>query len=106
MQKTGVNVTKCIIDTVGIPEAYLRKLDRAFHGQGIEFIVEKKADANYKVVSAASICAKVARDTITPNWVFPEEVSGRWSERRIFVYSPPQRSEVLLSLSFSLSVSF
>ena len=32
-----------------------------------------QADANYKCVSAASICAKVARDEITPNWVFPEE---------------------------------
>jgi len=30
----------------------------AFHNQ-IEFIVEKKADANHRPVSAASICAKV-----------------------------------------------
>ncbi|GMH82819.1 hypothetical protein TrST_g8257 [Triparma strigata] len=73
VQRQGVKLTKCIIDTVGIPESYKRKLDKAFEGQGIEFIVEKKADANYKCVSAASICAKVARDEITPNWVFPEE---------------------------------
>jgi ribonuclease HII len=36
-------------------------------------VVEKKADANHKVVSAASIAAKVARDEITQNWVFSEE---------------------------------
>jgi len=69
----GVKVTRCIIDTVGIPENYKRKLDSAFYGQGIEFVVEKKADANYKTVSAASIAAKVARDEITANWVFSEE---------------------------------
>jgi len=31
----GVKVTRCIIDTVGIPENYKRKLDSAFYGQGI-----------------------------------------------------------------------
>lgn len=68
----GVNVTDVIIDTVGIPEAYLTKLYRAFDS-GITFRVEKKADANHKVVSAASIAAKVARDEIAENWVFAEK---------------------------------
>jgi ribonuclease H2 subunit A len=72
VQAAGVNVTEVIIDTVGIPEAYLSKLDRAFSGDGIRFTVEKKADANHKVVSAASIAAKVARDEITLNWTFSE----------------------------------
>jgi ribonuclease HII len=47
-----------IVDTVGDPASYQRKLAAAFDHQ-IEFIVEKKADANYRPVSAASICAKV-----------------------------------------------
>lgn len=72
VRSAGVNVNKVIIDTVGIPEAYKRKLDSAFYGQGIEFVVEKKADANYKTVSAASIAAKVARDEITRNWGWSE----------------------------------
>jgi len=47
-----------IVDTVGDPVSYQRKLAAAFDHK-IEFIVEKKADANYRPVSAASICAKV-----------------------------------------------
>lgn len=47
-----------IVDTVGDPASYQRKLAAAFDQQ-IEFVVEKKADANYRPVSAASICAKV-----------------------------------------------
>jgi len=34
--------------------------------------VEKKADATYKVVSAASIIAKVTRDRSLLEWQFPE----------------------------------
>ena len=34
--------------------------------------VEAKADANYPIVSAASICAKVPRDTILNEWVFED----------------------------------
>ena len=56
--KAGARITKVIVDTVGDPASYQRKLTAAFEGK-IEFIVEKKADANHKPVSAASICAKV-----------------------------------------------
>ena len=56
--KAGVKVTKVFVDTVGDPETYQKKLVSAFHGK-IEFVVEKKADATYRTVSAASICAKV-----------------------------------------------
>jgi ribonuclease H2 subunit A len=51
----GVNVNKVYIDTVGIAENYKRKLDSAFYGQGIEFVVEKKADAKYKVRVLANV---------------------------------------------------
>lgn len=43
------------IDTVGLPDAYKRKLDNAFKGKDITFVVEKKADANYAPCSAASV---------------------------------------------------
>ena len=33
-----------------------------------EIICESKADANYPVVSASSICAKVSRDQILKDW--------------------------------------
>lgn len=49
------------IDTVGDPERYQAKLARAF--PGIPFTVCPKADALYPIVSAASIVAKVLRDT-------------------------------------------
>jgi ribonuclease H2 subunit A len=63
----GVKVTKVIVDTVGDPASYQRKLADAFDHK-IEFIVEKKADANHRPVSAASICAKVLRDECVENW--------------------------------------
>jgi ribonuclease H2 subunit A len=49
------------IDTVGDPDRYRVKLERAF--PGIAFTVCPKADALYPIVSAASIAAKVLRDT-------------------------------------------
>jgi ribonuclease H2 subunit A len=87
----GVNVVKCFVDTVGDPEYvcrchlhparrashasplryYAKKLTGRFQGQ-IEFVVEKKADATYRTVSAASICAKVLRDQLLDQWVYAE----------------------------------
>ena len=69
--KDGVQVTKVYVDTVGDPEMYQKKLFSAFHGK-IEFVVEKKADATYRTVSAASICAKVLRDLEVEKWRFTE----------------------------------
>jgi ribonuclease H2 subunit A len=70
-QNAGVNVVKVIVDTVGDPETYERLLTRAFDGT-IDFCVRKKADALFKVVGAASICAKVTRDFVLETWEFPE----------------------------------
>ena len=72
----GVNLKECYIDTVGLPEVYKAKLDRAFAGKGVEFTVAKKADSIYKTTSAASIAAKVARDEIVENWKFSEAKRG------------------------------
>ena len=38
-----------------------------------EFIIEKKADATYKIVSAASIIAKVSRDQLLKDWSYKGE---------------------------------
>ncbi len=57
----GVNVSRVYVDTVGDPQIYESWLTRQFQGQ-VDFCVRKKADALFKVVSAASICAKQTRD--------------------------------------------
>lgn len=49
------------VDTVGDADRYSSRLSSAF--PGLSFTVCPKADALYPVVSAASIAAKVLRDT-------------------------------------------
>ncbi|XP_004595641.2 ribonuclease H2 subunit A [Ochotona princeps] len=66
----GVNVTQVFVDTVGSPESYQKRLQQSF--PGIEVTVKAKADSLYPVVSAASICAKVARDQAVRDWQFLE----------------------------------
>ncbi|XP_035207880.1 ribonuclease H2 subunit A-like isoform X2 [Stegodyphus dumicola] len=66
----GVNVTEVYVDTVGQPEKYQSKLSSIF--PDLKITVAKQADATYPVVSAASICAKVARDNSLKSWKFAE----------------------------------
>lgn len=60
------------IDTVGDPEFYKSTLTHALGANFANFIIEKKADATYRVVSAASIIAKVTRDTLMKEFVWAE----------------------------------
>ncbi|XP_023575937.1 ribonuclease H2 subunit A isoform X2 [Octodon degus] len=68
----GVNVTQVFVDTVGLAETYQERLQKRF--PDITVTVKAKADALYPVVSAASICAKVARDQAVKSWQFVEKV--------------------------------
>lgn len=52
-----INPFQVYVDTVGDPEKYRVKLSEIF--PAIKFVVAKKADSLYPVVSGASIVAKV-----------------------------------------------
>ncbi len=71
----GTKISEIYVDTVGPPEKYQEKLLKLFPGISIK--VAKKADSLYPIVSAASICAKVVRDSVMHNWKFiePFEIS-------------------------------
>ncbi|XP_052185036.1 ribonuclease H2 subunit A [Diospyros lotus] len=66
----GVLLTEVYVDTVGDAEKYKMKLSERF--PAIKFIVAKKADSLYPVVSGASIVAKVTRDRTLRDWVLEE----------------------------------
>ena len=53
---------------VGDPEYYKSVLVKALGSDFSTFTIEKKADAKFKVVSAASIIAKVTRDSLLRKW--------------------------------------
>ena len=74
----GVEVAEVYVDTVGPPEKYQTKLEGIF--PNMKITVAKKADSLYPCVSAASICAKVARDRALKDWKFPEggDITGPW----------------------------
>lgn len=57
-------VSKVFVDTVGDPAKYKALLEKRY---GPGFVVEQKADSKYKVVSGASIVAKVVRDNLLKN---------------------------------------
>ncbi|GAA0168077.1 endoribonuclease [Lithospermum erythrorhizon] len=66
----GVLLSEVYVDTVGDPEKYRIKLSERF--PSIKFVVAKKADSVYPVVSGASIVAKVTRDRALRDWVLDE----------------------------------
>lgn len=67
----GVNVQEVYVDTVGTASFYQEKLKSLFPNIRT-IVVCKKADSIYPIVSAASICAKVTRDSELENWAFRE----------------------------------
>ncbi|KAM9314002.1 ribonuclease H2 subunit A isoform 2-T3 [Pholidichthys leucotaenia] len=69
---SGVQLKEVFVDTVGPAEKYEEKLSQKF--PGITVTVRPKADSLFPIVSAASICAKVARDRIVKGWNFAEDL--------------------------------
>jgi len=61
------------VDALGPTKGHEAFLSNLF--PGIKFTVEAKADAKYKIVSAASIAAKVTRDACLEGWVWEEAES-------------------------------
>jgi len=70
----GYNVRNAYLDTVGSADAYRKLLEKHFSGRNIKFTVTSKADSLFKVVSAASIVAKVNRDKAISEWKFRENI--------------------------------
>ncbi|XP_008787589.1 ribonuclease H2 subunit A [Phoenix dactylifera] len=70
----GVLLTEVYVDTVGDAEKYRIKLSERF--PGVNFVVAKKADSLYPVVSGASIVAKVTRDRALRDWILDESADN------------------------------
>lgn len=74
----GVQLKEVFVDTVGPAEKYQEKLSKRF--PGVEVTVRPKADSLFPIVSAASICAKVARDHAVKGWKFVEDLGDMDSD--------------------------
>lgn len=72
----GIPISEVYVDTVGNPETYASKFRERFPRLR-RVVVEKKADATYRIVGAASIVAKTTRDRMLKNWKFEEEEGGK-----------------------------
>ncbi|XP_028549006.1 ribonuclease H2 subunit A isoform X1 [Dendrobium catenatum] len=68
----GVLLSEVFVDTVGDTEKYSTKLSELF--PGVKFLVAKRADSLYPVVSGASIVAKEDRRATAMDW---RECMGR-----------------------------
>ncbi|GAA99968.1 uncharacterized protein L969DRAFT_53476 [Mixia osmundae IAM 14324] len=64
----GYNIAEAYIDTVGIASQYQDFLSGVF--PTIKFTVTSKADSIYPIVGAASIAAKVTRDSVLEGWTY------------------------------------
>ena len=69
----GFKVKRVYLDTVGDPKKYKQIIENALKDASIQVTVESKADDTYPVVSAASICAKVTRDSDLINFKYLEQ---------------------------------
>jgi ribonuclease H2 subunit A len=58
------------VDALGNTTVYEAYLSSQF--PGIDFTVTTQADSKFKIVSAASIAAKVTRDACLEGWIFEE----------------------------------
>ena len=70
--ENGPRIGDIFIDTVGDADFYKSTLKNALGQDFANFTIEKKADATYRVVSAASIIAKVTRDTLMKEFQWEE----------------------------------
>ncbi|KAF9790653.1 ribonuclease H-like domain-containing protein [Thelephora terrestris] len=79
----GITLSEVYVDALGPTKGHEAFLSNLF--PGINFTVEAKADSKYKIVSAASIAAKVTRDACLEEWVWEEAESSSedavWSSR-------------------------
>lgn len=67
----GIQIAGVYVDTIGDPAKYQKKIKETFP-QIEQVVVSKKADSLFPIVSAASIVAKVTRDTCVKEWKFLE----------------------------------
>jgi ribonuclease H2 subunit A len=76
----GIELSHVYVDALGNTEKYEAYLSSLF--PRVDFTVTQKADSKFKIVSAASIAAKVTRDACVEAWCFEEDKGSeesKWS---------------------------
>ncbi|KAH0585134.1 hypothetical protein H2248_008393 [Termitomyces sp. 'cryptogamus'] len=70
----GIHLAEVYVDALGTTTTYHAYLSALF--PAIDFTVTSKADSKFKIVGAASVAAKVTRDSCLENWVFEEPLAA------------------------------
>ncbi|TDL16573.1 ribonuclease HII [Rickenella mellea] len=109
----GIELSEVYVDALGTTSTYAAYLSRTF--PGIDFTVETKADAKYKIVGAASVAAKVTRDAWISDWAFEEGdgvhvdapgESRRWAEELGSGYPSDPKTQAWLKQSVDPTFGF
>ncbi|KAL0954551.1 hypothetical protein HGRIS_003517 [Hohenbuehelia grisea] len=102
--ESGIQLSEVYVDALGTTSKYEIYLSSLF--PGINFTVQNKADATFRIVGAASVAAKVTRDACIEGWTFEENDNDEWSHELGSGYPGDPKTKAWLQNSLEPTFGF